>query len=118
MTDNNKWNELKSVTDLEDLNKASYSNPVVIFKHSIRCSISSMVWARFNNNFEKYSTDKRQFYYLDLINYRDISNRIAEKYDVRHESPQVLVILNGECVNSSSHIGISFDKVKTLIETV
>ncbi len=52
-----------------------------------------------------------QFYYLDLLNYRTISNAIAEKFSVYHESPQILLIKNGECTYDESHGGIRMEEI-------
>jgi bacillithiol system protein YtxJ len=51
------------------------------------------------------------FYYLDLIKHRDVSNAIASLFQVHHESPQILVIKNGECIYEESHYGIMMDDI-------
>ena len=58
-----------------------------------------------------YSTSSREPYYLDLINYRDISNAIAEKYGIEHQSPQVLIVSGSKCIYDNSHFGISYDVI-------
>lgn len=55
--------------------------------------------------------DNADFYYLDLVSYRNLSRKVAEVFEVHHESPQVLVIRNGECVFDESHVGISMDAI-------
>ena len=86
----------------------SKQQPVVIFKHSTRCSISSMA----KNRLEREATpDNIVFYYLDLIRYRSVSNKIAEVFEVHHESPQVLLLRNGECVYDESHGGIDMGEI-------
>ncbi len=105
------WNELSELDTLNQINEISKNKPVLIFKHSTRCSISA---ASLNRLERKWNTDKAQnleAYFLDLIANRDISNAIAEKYGVDHQSPQILLIQNGECVYDNSHFGISFDEV-------
>ncbi len=102
------WQDLTQESQLEDIRTLSATQPVVIFKHSTRCSISSMA----KNRLERSATpDGIAFYYLDLIRYRGISNKIAETFSVHHESPQVLVIRNGECVYDESHNGISMGEI-------
>lgn len=93
---------------LQQINELSAQQPVVIFKHSTRCSISSMAKSRLER---AKSPDNAAFYYLDLIKYRGISNKIAEDYSVHHQSPQVLLIKNGECVYEETHNGISMDEL-------
>lgn len=112
MTENNKWIDLTSEEELNQIDTESEEYPVVIFKHSTSCSISAMAWARFNRGLEKNLEKTAKYYYLDLLRHRDISNAVAEKYSVRHESPQILVILNGSCVKSASHMGISFSQLE------
>jgi bacillithiol system protein YtxJ len=102
------WNELINEAQLNDLTEQSWEQPVLIFKHSTRCEISSMA----KNRLERSSTPQGiAFYYLDLIRHRELSNQIAERFSVRHESPQVLLIRKGECVYEESHNGIRMDKI-------
>ncbi len=103
------WITLTSESQLEDIKATSAQEPVVIFKHSTRCAISAMVKARLERDGAPKGLN---FYYLDLISHRTISNRIAHEYAVQHESPQVLLIRNGECVYDESHNGISMDELK------
>jgi bacillithiol system protein YtxJ len=56
---------------------------------------------------EKFEDSSFDFYYLDLIQHRNLSNLIAEKFDVHHQSPQILIIKNGDCVFDESHGGIN-----------
>ncbi len=111
MTKNEKWTDLTDFKQLEQLDKESDEMPVVIFKHSTSCSISAMAWGRFNRGLESNPEKECKYYYLDLLKYRDISNMISEKYNVRHESPQILIVLNGKCIDNASHFGVSFSKV-------
>ena len=102
------WIALQSENQLEEINKRSSDRPQVIFKHSIRCSTSALVKNRLERAEPPAGID---FYYLDLINHRPISNKIADSFQVRHESPQVLIIRNGECVYDESHLGITMDEI-------
>ena len=103
-----KWLTLENEQQLNEIIEWSATTPCVIFKHSTRCSISAMAKGRIDR--EEAPQDVR-FYYLDLITYRDLSNKVAEVFHVRHESPQVLLIKNGECVYEESHNGIQFDEI-------
>ncbi len=98
------WIELTSEQQLEQIKDASKIQPVVIFKHSTRCSISNMAKSRLER---EYKAEHLPFYYLDLIRYRSISNKIADDFKVHHESPQILLIKNGECTYEESHNGIN-----------
>lgn len=102
------WKVLSSVEELKEIINRSETRPQVIFKHSIRCSISSVA----KNRLDKASSPSDvDFYYLDLINYREVSSKIAEIFVIDHESPQVLVIRNGECVYDESHMGINMQDI-------
>lgn len=102
------WKTLGSLEDLEAAHAASFQTPVVVYKHSTRCGISSMAKGRLER---EYTDSPVQFYYLDLIRYREVSNAIAEQYKVYHESPQVLLLINGECVYEASHLDINMGEL-------
>ena len=102
------WIQLNSDQQIEEIIRASDNQPQVIFKHSTRCSISTMAKGRL----ERAGLPGHvPFYYLDLLSHRPISNKIAEMFSVEHESPQVLVIKNGKCVYTESHSGIHMDEI-------
>ena len=105
----------KNITDLAQIsqiqNQEGYS---LIFKHSTRCSVSSMAKRRFELDWEVLPADT-SLYFLDLISYRDISAEIAETFQVHHESPQILLIKDGDCILDASHSDISADEVAELI---
>ncbi len=102
------WISLTSSAQLTDIIEKSKHKPQLIFKHSTRCSISSMA----KNRLERVTPPENiDFYYLDLISYRELSSKIAEEFDVFHESPQVILIKNGECSYDESHSGINMDDI-------
>lgn len=105
------WIPLESVSQINKIIERSNEIPCVIFKHSTRCSISSMAKFRLEGDWD-FSTDKMEAYYLDLIAYRDVSNQLAETFSVHHESPQLLLIKNGECIYDSSHLDITVDEIR------
>ena len=97
------WIDLTNEEQLERIKELSKQKAQVIFKHSTRCGVSSMA----KNRLEKGPfTGNVDFYYLDLVRYRQLSNKIAEDFAVHHQSPQVLLIKNGDCVYEESHSGI------------
>lgn len=102
------WIPLTDQNQLETIKDQSFTTPQVILKHSTTCSISKMALARLERA-EAHSSI--QFYYLDLLNYRAISNAIADKFSVYHESPQILLIKNGECIFDESHGGIQMEEI-------
>ena len=102
------WISLTEEQQLTQIAEQSKQQPVVIFKHSTRCSISSMAKSRLDR---ELPPEGAAFYYLDLIKYRGISNKIATDFHVHHESPQILIIKNGECTYDESHNGISMEDI-------
>jgi bacillithiol system protein YtxJ len=106
------WIALKSPDQLDALRAESKNRPVIIFKHSTRCSISQTTLSRLERNWEDEEMTTVKSYYLDLLSFRDISNRIAELFDVEHQSPQVIVLKDGEAVFNKSHFDIDFTSIK------
>ena len=106
------WITLTTTEQLNQLIQLSANKPQLIFKHSTRCSISVMAKNRIDREDTLASVD---FYYLDLLQYRDLSNSIAEVFSVIHQSPQVLLIKNGECVYEETHNAIDMDEIRTQV---
>ena len=102
------WIDLNNFQQLEELKELSKIKPQIIFKHSTRCSISSMAKSRLERNEQPVSGD---FYFLDLIKHRSLSDKIAADFNVFHESPQILLIKNTTCVYEESHSGIQMDEI-------
>lgn len=107
---NVNWIQLTELKTLEEIKRKSFDKPQVIFKHSTRCSISAMALNRFESKFDLIA-NKVDAYYLDLILFREISNEIAYQFNVTHQSPQVLLIINGECTYNASHSSINVGMV-------
>lgn len=99
------WIALDSDDRLEELLAASYQQPILFFKHSTRCSISAAAEGRLIRA-ESRLSEKFRLVYLDLLRYRNLSNRLADELHVEHASPQVLVVQNGRCTYHESHFGI------------
>lgn len=99
------WERLTSVNQLKEVIKGSADKPVLLFKHSTRCNISSMALNGFTRNWSGTPEDI-DIYYLDLLNYRDVSNAMATETGVLHQSPQVIVLKNKEVVYTATHSGI------------
>lgn len=104
------WNNLDNANQLETIIEQSKTVPVMIFKHSTRCSISSMAKYRLESDWE-FSEEQIVPYYLDLIEYRTLSAQVAEDFQVHHESPQVILIKDGECTYDASHLDITVNEL-------
>ena len=107
------WILLKDLGQLNEIITISHEKPVVIFKHSTRCSVSRMALKQFENEFDLDSLDQKVLlYFLDLLEYRGISNEIAARFNVIHQSPQLLLIQNGKSVYAVSHNDIDAEELK------
>ena len=102
----NNWIDLNSLNQIEKIKEESKLETVFIFKHSTRCIISKMVIKRFENMFDD-SMNNVKAYYLDLLNYRDISDEVGATFKVTHQSPQLLIIKNEVSVFNTSHQDIT-----------
>lgn len=108
------WNALTDLKQLDSIVEESGEKPVVIFKHSTRCSISRMALKNFEREYNLEESEATP-YFLDLLQHRDISNEIAQKFQVIHQSPQLLLIKNGKSVYDASHSEIDAETLKTKI---
>lgn len=107
------WIEITSEVQLAEIQ--NNNEPSIIFKHSTRCPVSRIV----KHNFILESIllpDNVKVYHLDLIKYRDLSSQIANQWDIKHESPQVLLIQNNECHYDASHNSIHVADIVTQIK--
>ena len=98
------WLPIKNLTQVAELEKISHKTPIGIFKHSTRCSISTTVLKRFEQNFPK-ETELTMFY-IDLLNYREVSSEVGYKFQVMHQSPQLILVNQGKVIAHASHYDI------------
>ncbi|MGB5981474.1 MAG: bacillithiol system redox-active protein YtxJ [Nonlabens sp.] len=110
-----QWDELDSIDQLDNIIKNSKIRPKVIFKHSTRCGISRMALSQFEKGYENDGVDAG-YYLLDLLENRDVSNAVAEKLKVAHQSPQVIVLDDEKVIHNDSHHGIDIKKIQALIK--
>lgn len=102
------WIELTDEAQLDAIIEESKTQPVVIYKHSHRCNICTMAKTRLERGEAPVGV---KFYFLDVLAHRPVSNRVAEIFHVHHESPQLLLIRNGECMYDESHNGIRMEEL-------
>jgi bacillithiol system protein YtxJ len=112
------WQDLTNDQQLETIKEDSHKAPVLIFKHSTRCSTSAMVLDRLERKWKDSDMAPVTAYFLDLLQYRPVSDKIQSTFYVQHESPQVLLIKDGRCIYHASHIDISYDEIKQQAATV
>ena len=104
------WKKIESQKDLEAAIEKSSQQKVLIFKHSTRCFISKTVLRSFEKQMQE--SDKNfGYYFLDLLAYRSISNEIESRFEVVHQSPQLIVLENGKAIYNASHQNIDLDKI-------
>lgn len=112
---NINWIALNEMNQLDEIKSLSKSKAVLIFKHSTRCGISRMVLKNFENEYNLQDSGM-ELYFLDLLENRAISNEIALKFNVLHQSPQVLVIQNEGIIYHDSHHQISVEAIKKAVD--
>jgi bacillithiol system protein YtxJ len=112
-TSNIDWIQLTNLSQLNEIQEVSNQKPAIIFKHSTTCSISRMALKNFEREYDLQN--KVEAYFLDLLNFRTISNEIAIKFEVTHQSPQLLLIKNGKCFYNVSHDSIDAEELKEKI---
>ncbi len=105
------WNDLNDIHQLDSIVEESKNIKILIYKHSTRCGICDVVKDRLERSWKKDLDQELKPYLLDLLAHRNISNEISKRYNVVHESPQVLVISNGNCIYSDSQMGIRLDEL-------
>ena len=105
----NFWKNLETETQWKEIIEQSWQQPVLVFKHSTRCSISVMALDRINRSWKPENENSISAWYLDLLNYREISNQIAADTGVEHQSPQMLLMHKGQCALSETHQAIRLD---------
>lgn len=108
------WNKIHTEKQLDEALAMSHDKPVMLFKHSTRCPISSMALNRIESEWD-FSQDKIVPFYLDLIRHRDVSNAIASKLNILHASPQMIVVKDGKSVMDASHSEIRASLVTELV---
>ena len=106
------WSTMSAESQIQEIVDASHENPQLIFKHSTRCSISSMAKSRLER---EWNLENVQPWYLDLIAYRNVSNAIASQLGVDHQSPQAILLKDGIVVHDSSHNSISVSEIAKLV---
>ncbi|HLF51795.1 bacillithiol system redox-active protein YtxJ [Flavobacterium sp.] len=105
------WIPLTDLDQLNEISVASNEKPMVIFKHSTRCSISRMALKQFENEYA-LTDDEVTIYFLDLLSFRDISNAIATRFQVEHQSPQLILIKEEKVIYNASHSDIDAETLK------
>ena len=110
------WHTINNAEAVTELIKMSGNRPLLIFKHSGRCSISNTALNRLETTWKSTETNNPIPYLIDVINERPISNEVASVSGIEHQSPQALIFINGQCVYEASHLGIRYSDMLSIIE--
>lgn len=108
---NLNWIQVETIESLKSALSKSTDNPVLFFKHSTRCSISSMALNRFEKEWNE--SNNCELYFIDLIAHRDVSNTLSELTEIPHQSPQVIVVDQGKSIYNASHSGIDAEDIQS-----
>ena len=114
ISSNINWIPLEDLGQIEEIIALSEQMPVIIFKHSTRCSISRMALKNFKNEYDL--GENVAAYFLDLISFREVSNEIASRFNVVHQSPQLLLIVGGKSVYDVSHSSIDAQELRSKLQ--
>lgn len=112
-----RWIPITSIAEVESLKNRSHDLPCLLFKHSVRCNISAIAKYRLEDDWD-FEDQEVEAYYLDLLEFRAVSQYVADTFQVFHESPQVLLIVQGECIYDASHLGITIEELKESIGAI
>jgi bacillithiol system protein YtxJ len=105
------WTAIKTLEQLTTIVEISKTTPCVIYKHSTRCNTSEMMKYVLENDWQ-FEEDEVRPFYLDILEYQDIAITIADRFQVHHQSPQVLLIKNMECTYDADNMEISIEELK------
>jgi bacillithiol system protein YtxJ len=109
------WEKISDPSQVDSILEASKEKPQLIYKHSHRCSVCFVAKGTLEQVAEGILSHA-DMYFLNVVNNREASNFVARELDLRHESPQVMVIDNKEVVLHASHGGIDADEIIELLE--
>lgn len=107
------WKVLDRIEQVHDIKAASEHRPQLLFKHSTTCPVSGIAKRRLK---EDWKWDNIDAHYLDLLRYREVSNHIADFYQVYHESPQIILVHKGEVIHDTSHLDISIKDIEEVLQ--
>jgi bacillithiol system protein YtxJ len=109
-----RWRLIENMSDLANAMDLSEEVPVLLFKHSTRCSISSMALSTLNRDWQ-LSEEQCPIYFIDLLKYREVSNEVARLTGVTHQSPQAILLKGRTVVYSASHDAIDAESVENIV---
>ncbi len=107
--------ELASEKEWGELLEKSTEKLVLLFKHSTSCPVSAEAYQEFRSFVEKHTSDPYEYGLVKVIESRPVSNKIAEELDVKHQSPQLIVIKDNAVRWHDSHWRITEAKIAEVV---
>ena len=109
------WLPLTDPAQIEAALAGSQGRTIAFFKHSTRCSISKMALMFLEEDWDAQSPLVAEWYFVDILAHRPVSNQLAERLQETHESPQLLLVRDGECIYEASHNEIKADRIEAFL---
>ena len=107
--------EITVDADLEACMLESNDHPVLIFKHSTACPVSGRANIRIGDYLESKGDAAPDLRVVKVIETRTISNAIAERLNIEHQSPQIILVVDGHGLWNTSHGDITVENIETAI---
>ena len=99
--------EVDSMLDMKIAIASSEKAPVFIYKHSTTCPINARAAARIDAYLKDAPEDTPKMVFVKVIESRPVSLAMADTLDVKHESPQLILVDKGKAVWNASHEDIT-----------
>ncbi|GGD64172.1 bacillithiol system redox-active protein YtxJ [Paenibacillus nasutitermitis] len=111
-----QYNEITTIEEWNSALEGSSNRPLVVFKHSTTCPVSSNAYEEFNKYLENNPETNADYVLVKVIESRPVSNQIAEDVSVKHESPQIIMIKNKEKYWSATHWAITEAHMRAVMD--
>jgi len=102
-----EWYKITDSGDIDQVVNDSFAQPVLVYKHSPICGLSSNALQKLEKGWNALEAKKLKPYFVDVVAQRPLSQGIAQRFKIMHQSPQVLLIRDGICVYDIAHFEIS-----------
>jgi bacillithiol system protein YtxJ len=107
---------LQGIHELDEALDKSHQRPLLLFKHSHSCGISAEALDELRSHIDTHvHTEAVEYAMVTVQTHRDLSNKIAERLGVRHETPQAILVRGGRAVWSASHFRVNADELKKVV---
>mgnify|MGYP000268297740 CR=1 FL=1 len=111
-----QWTEITELSEWEAALEGSDQQPFVILKHSTTCPVSASALEEFEAYLEEAPNETHKYLLVKVIESRPVSNQIAEDLQVKHASPQIILVKNKEQGWNTSHWSITEKHIKAVLD--